>query len=296
MLLRKGAVAIVGSADAVAFLTAPRGQKEKPLATPARGAQGGDDIALTIDVCHAPTGDVPLRLETLKPVGVDFHALDQFRSNTQPPLLELVRQLIPVQAVDGRCAVPSGLPRFASVVNVPVVTNSPLRARPTSAPRKSRTALGRQSLGTARTETIHGRSRDRRYLRPLTVAAPYPLPPETSPCTKPNSRGMRSTRTARTTSKGSTISTYRFAGTMRQAKWRRGWDSNPRTGSTVAGFQDRCIQPLCHLSGWGRGRGERVPLSRGRLRNGSKVTAFWTIPASPPRPHIHGESDSLRPA
>ena len=110
MLLRKGAVAIVGSADAVAFLTAPRGQKEKPLATPARGAQGGDDIALTIDVCHAPTGDVPLRLETLKPVGVDFHALDQFRSNTQPPLLELVRQLIPVQAVDGRCAVPSGLP------------------------------------------------------------------------------------------------------------------------------------------------------------------------------------------
>jgi len=37
-------------------------------------------------------------------------------------------------------------------------------------------------------------------------------------------------------------------------------------------------------------------LSRGRLRNGSKVTAFWTIPASPPRPHIHWEGDSLRPA
>ena len=31
-------------------------------------------------------------------------------------------------------------------------------------------------------------------------------------------------------------------------KWRRGWDSNPRWARTHAGFQDRCIQPLCHLS------------------------------------------------
>ena len=31
--------------------------------------------------------------------------------------------------------------------------------------------------------------------------------------------------------------------------WRIGWDSNPRTPRRVAGFQDRCIQPLCHLSG-----------------------------------------------
>ena len=41
-------------------------------------------------------------------------------------------------------------------------------------------------------------------------------------------------------------------------KWRRGWDSNPRYACTHAGFQDRCIQPLCHLSGshraWGPGR------------------------------------------
>ncbi len=31
--------------------------------------------------------------------------------------------------------------------------------------------------------------------------------------------------------------------------WRRGWDSNPRRAFTLAGFQDQCIQPLCHLSG-----------------------------------------------
>ena len=30
--------------------------------------------------------------------------------------------------------------------------------------------------------------------------------------------------------------------------WRRGGDSNPRTSCDVAGFQDRCNQPLCHLS------------------------------------------------
>ena len=30
--------------------------------------------------------------------------------------------------------------------------------------------------------------------------------------------------------------------------WRRGWDSNPRAPCEAAGFQDRCIQPLCHLS------------------------------------------------
>src|SRR6185437_10231371 len=30
--------------------------------------------------------------------------------------------------------------------------------------------------------------------------------------------------------------------------WRRGWDSNPRGACAPAGFQDRCIRPLCHLS------------------------------------------------
>jgi hypothetical protein len=30
--------------------------------------------------------------------------------------------------------------------------------------------------------------------------------------------------------------------------WRRGWDSNSRVPWRTSGFQDRCIQPLCHLS------------------------------------------------
>jgi len=30
--------------------------------------------------------------------------------------------------------------------------------------------------------------------------------------------------------------------------WRRERDSNSRTGRPVAGFQDQCIQPLCHPS------------------------------------------------
>jgi hypothetical protein len=32
-------------------------------------------------------------------------------------------------------------------------------------------------------------------------------------------------------------------------EWRRGWDSNPRTGRPVNGFRDRPIRPLWHLSG-----------------------------------------------
>jgi hypothetical protein len=33
-----------------------------------------------------------------------------------------------------------------------------------------------------------------------------------------------------------------------QTEWRRGRDSNPRYPLRYAGFQDRCIQPLYHLS------------------------------------------------
>ncbi len=33
-----------------------------------------------------------------------------------------------------------------------------------------------------------------------------------------------------------------------RGEWRRGRDSNPRGAFTPAGFQDRCNQPLCHLS------------------------------------------------
>ena len=33
-----------------------------------------------------------------------------------------------------------------------------------------------------------------------------------------------------------------------EKKWWRDRDLNPRRGLTLAGFQDRCIQPLCHPS------------------------------------------------
>ena len=36
-------------------------------------------------------------------------------------------------------------------------------------------------------------------------------------------------------------------GSSEMRKWRAGWDSNPRRACTLAGFQDQCIQPLCHL-------------------------------------------------
>ena len=38
------------------------------------------------------------------------------------------------------------------------------------------------------------------------------------------------------------------ARTRSHSEKRMGWDSNPRTTFAVAGFQDRCIQPLCHPS------------------------------------------------
>src|SRR4029077_4534325 len=38
------------------------------------------------------------------------------------------------------------------------------------------------------------------------------------------------------------------AGKIIGIHWRRGWDSNPRWALAHSGFQDRRIQPLCHLS------------------------------------------------
>src|SRR5690554_6891829 len=37
-------------------------------------------------------------------------------------------------------------------------------------------------------------------------------------------------------------------GALKYSKWRRDRDSNPGRALTLAGFQDRCIQPLCHPS------------------------------------------------
>ncbi len=32
--------------------------------------------------------------------------------------------------------------------------------------------------------------------------------------------------------------------------WRKGWDSNPRRHHCLGGFQDRCLKPLGHPSGF----------------------------------------------
>src|SRR4051812_17225500 len=47
--------------------------------------------------------------------------------------------------------------------------------------------------------------------------------------------------------------------------WRRGWDSNPRTGCPVNGFRDRPIQPLWHLSGLLHVGGEGGIRTHGRV-------------------------------
>ena len=35
---------------------------------------------------------------------------------------------------------------------------------------------------------------------------------------------------------------------LKAEKWRRGWDSNPRSTCADSGFQDRRTSPLCDLS------------------------------------------------
>ena len=39
-----------------------------------------------------------------------------------------------------------------------------------------------------------------------------------------------------------------FQKTTTRIEWRTGWDSNPRYGRPYAGFQDRFLKPLGHLS------------------------------------------------
>ena len=43
---------------------------------------------------------------------------------------------------------------------------------------------------------------------------------------------------------------------------RMGWDSNPRATFAAAGFQDRCIQPLCHPSSANRSRFSTIAAAR----------------------------------
>src|SRR5690349_3474154 len=55
--------------------------------------------------------------------------------------------------------------------------------------------------------------------------------------------------------------------------WRMGWDSNPRIACTIAGFQVRCIQPLCHPSLVRRldSAGRRAHVSTASLRHGANA-------------------------
>jgi hypothetical protein len=71
-----------------------------------------------------------------------------------------------------------------------------------------------------------------------------------------------------------------------ETRWRRGWDSNPRTTFAVAGFQDRCLQPLGHPSVLARrniynvsggGLVRKVPLSGRHRQNGSNRSRRLTL-------------------
>jgi hypothetical protein len=55
-------------------------------------------------------------------------------------------------------------------------------------------------------------------------------------------------------------------------RWRRGWDSNPRTGCPVNGFRDRPIRPLWHLSGGDYRRRTEPPNRRLAERVGFEPT------------------------
>src|SRR5437762_3200437 len=68
----------------------------------------------------------------------------------------------------------------------------------------------------------------------------------------------------------------RFDRRARERGWRMGWDSNPRTTCTVAGFQDQCLKPLGHPSD--------IRVVRA-LRAVFKTARLWMLPpaASSPR-------------
>ena len=68
---------------------------------------------------------------------------------------------------------------------------------------------------------------------------------------------------------------------------RRGWDSNPRVLSD-AGFQDRCIEPLCHPSKRVTTRGQKDDSGPALLQPDGLV------PEQPPAGEHHGDSVLVR--
>lgn len=65
--------------------------------------------------------------------------------------------------------------------------------------------------------------------------------------------------------------------------WRKGWDSNPRTGCPVAGFQDQCLKPLGHPSGPRLRSEPTVAIGLDRSPHAYKMLTVWTFrpPAGP---------------
>src|SRR5713101_5232096 len=67
---------------------------------------------------------------------------------------------------------------------------------------------------------------------------------------------------------------------QREAKWRRGWDSNPRYACTHNGFRDRPDRPLWHLS--------RATLIRGRFPPGNRRKLRRQRPVLLPKSRVSG--------
>ena len=69
-----------------------------------------------------------------------------------------------------------------------------------------------------------------------------------------------------------------------KAEKRWGRDSNPRRGGPLTGFQDRCIQPLCHPTGGFQGRQCASTVHDTALRRGGLCPFAASRTPSAPRP------------
>ena len=107
---------------------------------------------------------------------------------------------------------------FTAAVGRPKPDDSPTRKMPSATPQKVDAHFDARAaqIGSEQPNAI-GEKDPRRLTASLTEAMGYPTI---------QSRNVATTKTPK----------------------RTGWDSNPRAAFTTAGFQDRCIRPLCHPS------------------------------------------------
>ena len=64
-------------------------------------------------------------------------------------------------------------------------------------------------------------------------------------------------------------------------EWRRGWDSNPRYACAYAGFRDRSVQPLWHLS---RGRNSTTARDPRAWNGAPRIHFSWPVATDPYHP------------